>query len=94
MAFKAIFSIVVIFGLIFSVSAVRNIFGYCHFNEIYQLGDSMSDVGNLIREYPVGASTNFAKLSYGQTFFEEATGRCSNGLLMIDYIGKININLF
>ncbi|XP_042032624.1 acetylajmalan esterase-like [Salvia splendens] len=86
MAFKAIFSVLVIFCLVFSVGAVRNVLGYCHFNEIYQFGDSMSDVGNLIREYPVGASTNFARLPYGQTFFEEATGRCSNGLLMIDYI--------
>ena len=94
MAFKVIFSVLVVFCLVFSAGAYRNVLGYCHFNQIYQLGDSMSDVGNLIREYPVGASTNFARLPYGQTFFEEATGRCSNGLLMIDYIGKIRINLF
>ena len=94
MAFKAIFSVLIVFGLLFPVGAVRNVFGYCHFNEIYQLGDSMSDAGNLVREFPVGASINFARPPYGQTFFEEATGRCSNGLLMIDYIGKININLF
>ncbi|XP_047961359.1 acetylajmalan esterase-like [Salvia hispanica] len=85
MAFKVVFSVLVVLCLFFSAGAYRNVLGYCHFNEIYQFGDSMSDVGNLIREYPVGASTNFAKLPYGQTFFEEATGRCSNGLLMIDY---------
>ncbi|KAL0320904.1 UNVERIFIED_CONTAM: GDSL esterase/lipase [Sesamum radiatum] len=50
------------------------------------LGDSISDTGNLIRESPIGSSTPFARLPYGQTFFKNATGRCSNGLLMIDYI--------
>ncbi|GAY57458.1 hypothetical protein CUMW_179580 [Citrus unshiu] len=54
----------------------------CGLNSIYQLGDSVSDTGNLIQEHPESA---FAKLPYGETFFKNATGRCSNGLLMIDY---------
>ncbi|XP_073136826.1 GDSL esterase/lipase At5g03980-like [Henckelia pumila] len=58
----------------------------CEFERIYQLGDSISDTGNLIREYPIGANTAFAKLPYGENFFNNATGRCSNGFLMIDYI--------
>ncbi|KAL0362946.1 UNVERIFIED_CONTAM: Acetylajmalan esterase [Sesamum calycinum] len=58
----------------------------CKFDQIYQLGDSISDTGNLIREVPIGAATAFARLPYGETFFKKATGRCSNGLLMIDYI--------
>ncbi|KAK4398635.1 Acetylajmalan esterase [Sesamum angolense] len=58
----------------------------CKFDQIYQLGDSISDTGNLIREVPIGAATAFARLPYGETFFKNATGRCSNGLLMIDYI--------
>ena len=62
----------------------------CHFDQIYQLGDSISDTGNLIRETPVGAATAFAKLPYGETFFKNATGRCSNGLLMIDYFGALS----
>ncbi|XP_057247060.1 GDSL esterase/lipase At1g28570 isoform X2 [Beta vulgaris subsp. vulgaris] len=49
---------------------------------IYQFGDSISDTGNYIRENP---NSRFAKLPYGQTFFHKPTGRCSNGLLMIDY---------
>ncbi|GFZ07178.1 hypothetical protein Acr_19g0001150 [Actinidia rufa] len=58
----------------------------CNFDKIYQLGDSYSDAGNLIRESPIGSSTPFTRLPYGQTFFNNATGRCSDGLLLIDYL--------
>ncbi|CAK9309105.1 unnamed protein product [Citrullus colocynthis] len=54
----------------------------CMFNAIYQLGDSISDTGNLIRE---NLNTPFSHLPYGEMFFNNPTGRCSNGLLMIDY---------
>ncbi|KAG5521195.1 hypothetical protein RHGRI_033677 [Rhododendron griersonianum] len=60
----------------------------CNFDRIYQLGDSISDTGNLIRERPMGAATPFARLPYGQTYFKSATGRCSNGRLMIDFIAQ------
>ncbi|KAL1534113.1 acetylajmaline esterase [Salvia divinorum] len=85
MAFKAIFSVLVVCGLVFCGGADPYVLKKCNFNEMYQLGDSISDAGNLIREFPIGASTSFARLPYGQKFFREATGRCSNGLLMIDY---------
>ncbi|KAJ9180276.1 hypothetical protein P3X46_008544 [Hevea brasiliensis] len=55
----------------------------CGFDAIYQLGDSTSDTGNLIQEDPASL---FARRPYGETFFKKPTGRCSNGLLMIDYI--------
>ncbi|KAL4023989.1 GDSL esterase/lipase [Cucumis melo var. makuwa] len=54
----------------------------CKLDSIFQFGDSLADTGNLIRENP---STPFAHLPYGQTFFNKPTGRCSNGLLMVDY---------
>ena len=57
----------------------------CNFDAIYQLGDSLSDTGNLIREVP---TSTCARLPYGQNFPNNATGRCSNGMLMIDYFGK------
>lgn len=60
----------------------------CKFDAIYNVGDSMSDTGNLVRE---NSALPFARLPYGETFFKNATGRCSNGLLMIDYIGKNRI---
>ncbi|KAI3840445.1 hypothetical protein MKW92_020106 [Papaver armeniacum] len=57
----------------------------CRFDAIYQFGDSISDAGNLIREGPVGARSYAARYPYGESFFRRATGRCSDGLLMIDY---------
>ncbi|CAO2839193.1 unnamed protein product [Amaranthus hypochondriacus] len=54
------------------------------FEAIYQFGDSLSDTGNLVRE-PTGAKSAFARLPYGQTYFHRPTGRCSDGLLMVDY---------
>ncbi|XP_057772908.1 acetylajmalan esterase-like [Salvia miltiorrhiza] len=61
------------------------LFKMCKINEIYQFGDSISDVGNLIREMPVGAATPLARLPYGGDFPMGPTGRASNGNLMIDY---------
>ncbi|OMO86005.1 Lipase, GDSL [Corchorus olitorius] len=55
----------------------------CKFDAIYQLGDSIADTGNFVQEDP---SSSFAKLPYGENFFNKATGRCSDGMLMIDYI--------
>ncbi|XP_043717237.1 GDSL esterase/lipase At5g03980-like isoform X2 [Telopea speciosissima] len=58
----------------------------CSPNAIYQLGDSISDTGNLIRQSTSPKASVFAHLPYGISFLGQPTGRCSNGLLMIDYI--------
>ncbi|XP_043694357.1 acetylajmalan esterase-like [Telopea speciosissima] len=58
----------------------------CSFDAIYQFGDSISDTGNLIREAPIGTATPYGHLPYGMTLSNTPTGRCSDGLLMIDYI--------
>lgn len=58
----------------------------CKIDKIYQLGDSFSDTGNLMIEMPL---TPAARLPYGETFFKKPTGRFSNGLLMIDFIGML-----
>ena len=65
----------------------------CKFDAIYNTGDSISDTGNLIRMKTQNPDMPFFRLPYGQTYFKNATGRCSNGLLMIDYIGKNHIKL-
>lgn len=56
-------------------------------DKIYQLGDSISDTGNLVLESPHGSGFLFTRLPYGVTTFGKPTGRCSNGLLMVDYFG-------
>ncbi|PIA62294.1 hypothetical protein AQUCO_00200352v1 [Aquilegia coerulea] len=61
---------------------------HCSYDAIYNFGDSISDTGNLIREGPAGAFSPFAHLPYGETYFNKATGRCSNGLLMIDFLAE------
>ncbi|KAI5587236.1 hypothetical protein POPTR_005G024900v4 [Populus trichocarpa] len=56
----------------------------CGFKAIYQLGDSIADTGNLITENPL---SQYAWFPYGMNL-SKPTGRCSNGLLMIDYIAR------
>nr|Q3MKY2.1 RecName: Full=Acetylajmalan esterase; Flags: Precursor [Rauvolfia serpentina]AAW88320.1 acetylajmalan acetylesterase [Rauvolfia serpentina] len=58
----------------------------CPFDSIYQLGDSFSDTGNLIRLPPDGPTFTAAHFPYGETFPGTPTGRCSDGRLIIDFI--------
>ncbi|KAL8028870.1 hypothetical protein ABFX02_14G189800 [Erythranthe guttata] len=58
----------------------------CYIDMIYQLGDSLSDTGNYVRESKSGGESAYTKLPYGETFFNKPTGRCSNGRLIVDYI--------
>ncbi|PIA55900.1 hypothetical protein AQUCO_00700313v1 [Aquilegia coerulea] len=65
----------------------------CSYDAIYNFGDSISDTGNLIRDNLVGEFSPFAHNPYGESIFDKIpTGRCSNGLLMIDFIaGELNL---
>jgi len=62
------------------------------YNAIFNFGDSLSDTGNFLASgalsYPV-----IGKLPYGQTFFNRSTGRCSDGRLVIDFIGTCYVNV-
>lgn len=58
----------------------------CSINAIYSFGDSIADTGNLLREGPVGFFASIGSYPYGETF-QKPTGRCSDGLLIIDYFG-------
>ena len=59
----------------------------CSIDAIYSFGDSIADTGNLLREGPVGFFSSIGSFPYGQTY-RKPTGRCSDGLLIIDYLGK------
>jgi hypothetical protein len=58
----------------------------CSVDAIYSFGDSIADTGNLLREGPVGFFASIGSYPYGQTL-RKPTGRCSDGLLIIDYFG-------
>jgi hypothetical protein len=53
---------------------------------IYNFGDSISDTGNLLREGDTGLLNYTTKPPYGITI-GNPTGRCSDGCLMIDFLG-------
>ncbi|KAJ3695216.1 hypothetical protein LUZ60_000593 [Juncus effusus] len=57
------------------------------FNRIFSFGDSITDTGNLLRT--LGDNYDpIQNLPYGETFFGRATGRFSNGRLIIDFLAK------
>ncbi|XP_019183130.1 PREDICTED: acetylajmalan esterase-like [Ipomoea nil] len=68
-----------------AMAADTNLIG-CYFDQIYQLGDSTADTGNYILETSNLTAFPCANPPYGETFFKKATGRCSDGILMIDYL--------
>jgi hypothetical protein len=62
------------------------------YNAIFSFGDSMSDTGNLcVNGAPAGLT--LTQPPYGETFFGRATCRCSDGRLVVDFLGKIPFRL-
>ncbi|XP_020238694.1 GDSL esterase/lipase At5g45910 isoform X1 [Cajanus cajan] len=57
------------------------------YDAIFNFGDSISDTGNFLDSgairFPV-----IGKFPYGRTYFKHATGRCSDGRLVIDFIAE------
>jgi hypothetical protein len=60
------------------------------YRAIFSFGDSLSDAGNLIVNGTPKALTT-ARPPYGMTFFRKPTGRCSNGRLVVDFLGTVSV---
>ncbi|CAI9094447.1 OLC1v1030191C1 [Oldenlandia corymbosa var. corymbosa] len=57
----------------------------CKFGRLFNISDASSDTGNIVRENTL--ATPCSSFPYGTTL-RLPTGRCSNGLLMIDYFAE------
>ncbi|KAF5198153.1 GDSL esterase/lipase [Thalictrum thalictroides] len=55
------------------------------YTSIFSFGDSLADTGNFAYYDPHSRCKHFP---YGITFFNQSTGRCSNGRLIIDFIAQ------
>uniref|UniRef100_A0A0D9UYA4 Esterase n=1 Tax=Leersia perrieri TaxID=77586 RepID=A0A0D9UYA4_9ORYZ len=80
---KAVASVVIVVFL-----AVARHASSQSYNAIYNFGDSITDTGNLC----VGGCPSWLTTGqppYGDTFFGRPTGRCTNGRVIIDFLGKL-----
>lgn len=58
------------------------------YSSIFSFGDSLADTGNLF--YSSSDPSNHCFFPpYGQTYFHHPSGRCSDGRLIIDFIGML-----
>ncbi|XP_050147563.1 GDSL esterase/lipase At5g45910-like [Malus sylvestris] len=58
------------------------------YKAIFNFGDSLSDTGNyLVSGAP--PTPSIGNLPYGETFFKHATGRCSDGRLIVDFTAEV-----
>lgn len=79
--------ILVIISLVSDANATALVSSCKRFNSIISFGDSMADTGNLLHLSSSNKPPHFALPPYGETYFHTATGRCSNGRLIIDFLG-------
>ncbi|KAJ0430619.1 putative sinapine esterase [Helianthus annuus] len=60
------------------------------YTSIISFGDSLADTGNLKQLGSISNREVFPLLlpPYGENFLNQSTGRCSNGRLIIDFLGN------
>jgi hypothetical protein len=81
MATKAVVSV------LFFLTLARHGSSSQSYNAIYNFGDSISDTGNLCTGGCPSWLTN-GQPPYGNTYFGRPTGRCSDGRVFVDFLGK------
>ena len=64
-----------------------NISTSSNYKTIFSFGDSLADTGNYLT-YGREAILAIDKSPYGITYFHRPTGRCSDGRLVVDFIGN------
>ncbi|XP_076941540.1 GDSL esterase/lipase At1g28570-like [Bidens hawaiensis] len=80
----------VTFIIIFQLLCTCTLYTNGCYTSIISFGDSLADTGNLkqLSYHTNQQSLHFFYPPYGETFFHEPTGRCSNGRLVIDFIAE------
>ncbi|MCL7035228.1 hypothetical protein MKW94_000598, partial [Papaver nudicaule] len=65
------------------ITTANPVLGY--YKSIFSFGDSLADTGNVLYANP---NENVGKLPYGETYFRRATGRFSDGRVVLDFIAQ------
>jgi phospholipase/lecithinase/hemolysin len=77
MASFASMSVVAVVLLVLAAAQPARADGACY-TRVFSFGDSLTDTGN---------NGAYPPWPYGETYFHKATGRSSNGRLIVDFIG-------
>lgn len=57
-----------------------------NYSSLFSFGDSLTDTGNLLAAGCL-SFPSIGQYPYGMTYFGRPTGRCSDGRLIVDFIG-------
>jgi hypothetical protein len=60
--------------------------GQQNYTSMFSFGDSLTDTGNLLVSSPL-SNHIVGRYPYGITYFHRPTGRCSDGRLVVDFLG-------
>uniref|UniRef100_A0A0D3ERV5 GDSL esterase/lipase n=1 Tax=Oryza barthii TaxID=65489 RepID=A0A0D3ERV5_9ORYZ len=80
-------AVVLAVAVVLSAAASRALAAPCY-PRVFCFGDSLTDTGNIAFLYGNDSRRPSLWPPYGETFFHRATGRSSNGRLIIDFIAE------